>query len=290
MNKSIKIISAFLVALFLLLPMAAMAAVPLASHVFVVVEENHSYSSVVNNASMPYLNSLIRRYGLATQYYANTHPSIGNYLMMTTGKIITNNDAFSGTIPAYDDNIVKHLLSAGKTWKSYAEGLRWTGYTGGDWNGYLKHHNPFSYFPDVAGSTSERQNLVPFSPNFFSDLNNGRLPRYSFIVPNRYDDAHDGTLGQADYWLKTRIAPLISSATFQNNGLLIILFDEGYRSDTSHGGGHVTAVVVGPRVRAGYRYPYLAQHQNLLRLTLEALGVTSYPGAAATANDMVGIF
>ena len=132
--------------------------------------------------------------------------------------------------------------------------------------------------------------MVPFSPNFFSDLNNGRLPRYSFIVPNRYDDAHDGTLGQADYWLKTRIAPLISSATFQNNGLLIILFDEGYRSDTSHGGGHVTAVVVGPRVKAGYRYPYLAQHQNLLRLTLEALGVTSYPGAAASANDMASIF
>jgi len=29
---------------------------------------------------MPYLNSLIAKYGLATNYNADTHPSIGNYL------------------------------------------------------------------------------------------------------------------------------------------------------------------------------------------------------------------
>jgi len=277
----------FVAALFLLLPMGAVAAVPLASHVFVVVEENHSYSSVVGSSSMPYLNSLIRRYGLATQYYADTHPSIGNYFMMTTGRIITNNDSFSGTTST--DNIVRHFLTAGKTWKSYAEGLRWTGYTGGDYLAYVKHHNPFAYFTDVANSTNERQNLVPFS-QFGSDLANGRLPRYSFIVPNVLNDGHSGSLSRADYWLKTHIAPLISSPTFQNNGLLIIVFDESYSSDTSHGGGHVAAVAIGPRVKAGYKYPYLAQHQNLLRLTMEALGVTSYPGAGATANDMVGLF
>src|SRR5436853_7011315 len=111
MNTSImsKKVFAFIAALFLMLPMAAMAAVPLANHVFVVVEENHSYSSVVGSSSMPYLNSLIRRYGLATQYYADTHPSIGNYFMMTTGRIITNNDAFSGTTSA--DNIVRPFLT-----------------------------------------------------------------------------------------------------------------------------------------------------------------------------------
>src|SRR5947209_4861614 len=222
-----KRIFVFVGALFLLFPMAAMAAVPLANHVFVVVEENHSYSSVVGSSSMPYLNSLIRRYGLATQYYADAHPSIGNYFMMTTGRIITNNDAFSGTTSA--DNIVRHFLTAGKTWKSYAEGLPRTGYTGGDVYPYVKHHNPFAYLSDVAGSTNERQNLVSFS-QFGSDLANGRLPRYSFIVPNVLNDAHSGSLSRADSWLYNHIRPLISSPTFQNNGLLIILFDEGYSS------------------------------------------------------------
>src|SRR5207237_4231053 len=111
-----------LVALLLLIAaISSFAAVPQVKHVFVIVEENHSYSSVIGSSSMPYLNGLARRYGLATSYYANAHPSIGNYFMLTTGRTITNNDAYSGTVTS--DNIVRHLLSSGKTWKAYAESL-----------------------------------------------------------------------------------------------------------------------------------------------------------------------
>src|SRR4051794_13612055 len=130
---------------------AAFAAVPRANPVVVVVLENHSYSSVIGNASMPYLNSLANTYGLATQFYGNTHPSIGNYFMMTTGQIITNNDSFTGTVT--NDNIVRHFLSNGVTWKSYAEGLPAAGYTGGNTGTYVKRHNPFAYFSDVANSS-----------------------------------------------------------------------------------------------------------------------------------------
>jgi len=59
-------------------------------HVYLVVLENHSYSSIIGNKSMPWLNGLASRYAYATAYYANTHPSIGNYFELTTGKIITN--------------------------------------------------------------------------------------------------------------------------------------------------------------------------------------------------------
>jgi len=68
-----------------------------------VVEENHSYWQVIGNSAMPYLNSLASQYGLATRYYANVHPSIGNYFMLTDGQIETVNDAFSGTVS--HDNI-----------------------------------------------------------------------------------------------------------------------------------------------------------------------------------------
>src|SRR5437868_12879128 len=100
---------------------------PTFNHVFIVLEENHNYSSVIGSSSMPYLNSLANKYGLATQFYANTHPSIGNYFMMTTGQIITNDDSFNSPVSA--DNIVRHLITAGKTWKSYAESLPSVGYT-----------------------------------------------------------------------------------------------------------------------------------------------------------------
>ncbi len=99
---------------------------PRSSHVIVWVEENHSYSQVIGNQSMPYLNGLASGYGLATQYYADVHPSIGNYLVLTTGVPETIDDAFTGIIA--DDNVVRELVGAGKTWRSYAENLPTVGY------------------------------------------------------------------------------------------------------------------------------------------------------------------
>src|SRR5207249_10767240 len=77
-------------------------------HVFVVTEENTDYASVIGSSLMPYLNGLAQQYGLATQYYANTHPSIGNYFELATGQIITNNDSYSTIVTV--DNIVRQLL------------------------------------------------------------------------------------------------------------------------------------------------------------------------------------
>lgn len=265
---------------------AAATTVPSSTHVFLLVEENHSYSSVIGSSSMPYLNSLAAKYGLATQYYANTHPSIGNYFMLTTGAIITNNDSFCSTIS--NDNIVRHLLTAGKTWKSYAESLPSIGYTGCGSGAYLKRHNPFAYFSDVANS-SEKNNLVPFT-QFSKDLANNALPDFSFIAPNLNDDAHDGTLSQADNWLKANIASLLSNSTFRKDGILIIVFDESDDSDTAHGGGHVAAVVIGPHVKPGSKTAATYQHQSTLKTLLEAIGVKSYPGAAGSAQPITGVF
>jgi phosphatidylinositol-3-phosphatase len=259
---------------------------PLFGHVFLLVEENHSYSEVIGNSDMPYLNGLASQYGLATQYYANVHPSIGNYFMLTTGKIETLDDAFSGTVA--DDNIVRQLVNAGKSWKCYAESLPSSGYTGANSYPYLKRHNPFAYLSDVVG-TSEADNMVPFT-EFSSDLASGALPNFSFIVPNVLNDAHDGSLAQADDWLKRNIDPLVSSPTFQNDGLLIIVFDESETSDVSHGGGHVPAVVVSAKAKKGFQSSTLFQHQSTLRLILSSLGIVTFPGASANAAGMSEFF
>jgi len=251
------------------------------------VEENHQYPDVIGSGAMPYLNSLASKYGLATQYFANTHPSIGNYFMLTTGQILTNNDSDCGTVS--NDNLVRHLIADGKTWKSYAEGLPSVGYTGCDTGAYLKHHNPFSYFTDVVNSSSEAANLVPFS-QFGSDLASNSLPDFSFIVPNVNDDAHNGTLGQADAWLQQNIQPLIASSVFSTDGILIIVFDESILTDTQGGGGHVPAVVIGPKVKPGFTSTTNYQHQSTLRTILEALGANTSLGAAGNAPDMKEFF
>jgi len=257
-------------------------------HVFIVVEENRNYSSVLGSADMPYLNGLATTYAYAKNYYADTHPSIGNYFMLTAGQIITNDDGFSG--PVADDNVVRRLIKAGKTWKEYSEDLPSVGFTGGDSGGYVRHHNPLSYFSDVRDGSSQAQNLVPFT-QFATDLQNQALPNYSFIVPNNQDNAHDGSLAQADSWLQTNIDPLIQSSDFNTpgGGLLIITFDES-GSDNTHGGGHVLWVIVGPGVKKGYTSTATYQHASTLRFMAEAIGITEFPGAAASAPDMGEFF
>jgi phosphatidylinositol-3-phosphatase len=261
------------------------------SHVFIVMEENHSYSDVIGNPAMPYLNSLATTYSVAQGYYANTHPSIGNYFMLTTGQIITNDDNYTQTVTV--DNVVRELLAAGKTWKEYSEALPYQGYDGGNMGEYAERHNPLSYMSDVRNDPTQQQNLVPF-PQLALDIINHALPNYGFIVPDLLDDAHDGTLAQADTWLRVNIAPLLSSSDFNTpgGGLLIIVFDESESSDGEFGGGHVAWVAVGPNVNPGYppagslNPVTLYQHQSTCRFMLKLAGVTTFPGAAATAPDM----
>ena len=245
-------------------------------HVFIVAEENHNYADVVGSASMPYLNGLSTQYGLATNYFANSHPSIGNYFEVSTGDTIINNDSFTGTVT--NDNIIRELVKAGRTWKAYVEG----------YPSYDANHVPMSYFSDIRNDATHAARMVPFT-QLASDLANGTLPQFSFITPNTCNDAHSCSLSTADTWLKTKIDPLIQSAAFQKDGLLIIWWDES-ASDHTNGGGKVAWTVVSPFAKRGYQSTAFYRHQSTLRLMLRALGVFVYPGDAATAPDMDEFF
>lgn len=275
--------------------------VPRFSHVFIVVEENHSFSAVIGNSSMPYLNGLASANGLATQYFADSHPSLPNYFMLTVGAgaSITGTAGDSYTSVITQDNAVRALTAAGKSWKFYGEALPAPGYLGADSGSYLQHHNPFVYLSDVQSSSAQTANIVPFT-QLASDMANNLLPDYAFIVPDVNDDAHncpvgmsacsdDQMLGAADQWLSASIGPLLASTAFQNS-LLIVTFDESAASDTAHGGGQVATVIVSPLAKAGYQSTTLYQHESALRLMMEGLGVTDLPGAAATAPDMGEFF
>ena len=258
-------------------------------HIIIVVEENTDYASVIGTTAMPYLNGLVSQYGLATQYYANTHPSIGNYMALSTGQVLTNDDSQTPTsFPVSVDNIVRELVAAGRTWKAYAEDLPSVGYTSGNTGNYAVRHNPLAYMTDVQNSSTQVQNLVPFT-QFASDLASGNLPDFSFIVPNLCDDAHNCSITTADTWLQANIDPLIKSALFQKDGLLIITTDES-EADNTNGGGRVVTVLVSPFAKAGYQSTTLYQHQSTLRLMLGGLGVTVFPGAAASAPTMSEFF
>src|SRR5262245_914212 len=272
--------------------------VPQFKHVFVLVEENTNYSSVIGSAAMPYLNSLTNQYGLATNFFANTHPSLGNYFVLTTGEVVSNDTNFACAVTV--DNLVRQFANAGKTWRAYAESIPSVGYTGADVYPYSKHHNPFVYFSDVLNSSAQKQNVVPFT-QLASDLGSGSLPDFAFIIPNLQSDMHDcppgmtsctlnDKLAYGDQWLQNNIAPLISNPEFQQNGLLIITFDEASSSDSAFGGGKVATIVVSPKVRPAYRSTTFYQHEHLLRTVIAAMGMNTFMGASKWAGDMAEFF
>jgi len=265
---------------------------PQSKHVVLVMEENSSYSTVVDSSQWSNLNILIKEGALPTNYYADTHPSIGNYLTLTTGQILTNDD---GSIQVWNvDNIARRMLASGVSFKVYAEGIT-QGYVGGNTGLYLIRHNPFSLLSDVAEkATVANQVICPFT-QFATDLANNALPEFSFIVPDVDDDAHDGTPQQADSWLQTNVVvPLSSYSAFAagGDGVLIVDFDEAATSDTDYGGGHISPVLWGPIVKVGYMQTSTTvyQHESMLRTIMEGLGLADPPGAAASAPSLSEFF
>jgi phosphatidylinositol-3-phosphatase len=266
-------------------------------HVFLIVLENHSFSEVLGGGAMPFLRSLATQHGVAANYFANTHPSIGNYFMLTSGQIVTNDDSFTGTVA--DDNIARALGGAGKTWKAYMESLPSVGYLGPDVYPYFKRHNPFAYFSDVLNSPALASNIVPF-PQLFGDLSAAALPQFAYIVPNVENSAHDcpggGTactdtdkLAAADRWLQANIGPLINNPSLVNS-VFIITWDESVDTDLANGGGQVATVLVGAHVKQAFTSGTFFQHQSTLRLILELLRVNDFPGSSAGAPQMGGFF
>jgi acid phosphatase len=266
---------------------------PASKHVVMVMEENQSYSTVVGNTGgWPHLNALISQGALATNYYADTHPSIGNYFMLTTGQTLTNDD--TSTTVWNVDNIARRMLAANVPFKVYAEGIT-NGYLGGNTGLYVIRHNPFAMLSDVAGNPQAADAVLwPFT-QFIADEASHALPEFSFVVPDINDDAHSGTQQQADDWLQANvIGPLSGDPAFEpgGDGILIVTFDEALDTDTTHGGGHVAAIFWGPNVKAGFQQTSTTvfQHESMLRTVMEALGLPDPPGAAAGAPGMAEFF
>ncbi len=272
---------------------SAAAVVPASKHVVLVVEENQSYSTVAgNSAGWPHLNAMIAKGALATNYYADSHPSIGNYFALTTGQVITTDD--NSTAVENVDNIARRMLTSKVPFKVYAEGIA-QGYLGGNKGLYLIRHNPFALLSDIAGNTQVADTVIwPFT-QFGADVSKNALPSLSFIVPDIDDDAHSASAEQADGWLQANvIGPLSGSPAFQpgGDGILAVVFDEAAVSDSTHGGGHVVAAFWGPNVSSGYMQASstVYQHESLLRTVMESLQLPNPPGGAATAPDMAEFF
>jgi hypothetical protein len=249
------------------------------SHVIVIVMENKEETDIIGSHASPYANRLAREYGLATQSYSITHPSLPNYLALTSGS--TKGVSSDCTdCHAAGANIVDQLEAAHISWKAYLEDQPTPCFTGSDAGGYAKKHNPFIYYNDLAG-TARCQKLVGFR-QLSSDLRRGRLPRYAWISPNLCDDGHDCGAATGDRFL-ARTVPLLLRE-LGPHGFLLLTWDEGSSNNGccsgAAQGGRVATILAGPDVRRGARDGQPVDHYGVLGTIEEAFGLPPLAGAA----------
>jgi acid phosphatase len=265
-----------------------------------ITEENHSYEDIVGNPQMPYYNQLIQQYGLANQFYADQHSSLPALMWLVAGAPVEpNNLTVSCNHP--EDNVVREVLAQGYSWRAYQENLPYAGYQalyGGAGDSYYRRHNPLIDFTDVCPGTGQDTNSVPFT-QMATDFEQIGTVNYAYITPDVNDDAHNGTLQQADQWLQDNLPAILARPEFGpgGDGILFIVWDEADLTDdrcsssVAQGcGGRTATLVIGPGVIAGYQSQIIYHSENVLSTICAAMGLSPCPGAAQNAAPMADFF
>jgi len=236
--------------------------------VFVIVMENRSYSQAITGR---YTSQLAAQYGVATNYRGVSHPSLPNYLAMTSGSTWGITDDGFQNLPA--GGLGAQLTAAGIEWRAYMEGM--TGSCLRNGNGYALKHNPFAYY----GSACPAQ-VVPFS-QFSRDMA-AAAPRFVWITPNMCHDGHDCSTAIADQWLAETVPTILASSAWQNNGVLFITWDEGEDSANSV----LTLAIQPDPLNHSSAKPY--NHYSLLAAIEDRFGLGRL-GSAAQAEPMTDL-
>lgn len=291
----------FVVLGLVLLSTISWAQVPQSRHVWLLTEENHSYEAAIGNSSMPYFNSLASKYGLATQYYAEQHNSISALMWLVAGQPITANN---NTTTCYSvNNLGRRLIAQGYKWRSYQEDLPYAGFEGTSNLNYVRRHNPIIDFTDTCAS-SQKVNSVPYT-QLATDIANHATPNFAYLTPSLANDAHNGTLATADYWISKHVPAILALPEFRpgGDGVLFIVWDEadlssdGVTQDNRCAsnipkgcGGRVATLVIGPQVKPHYKSSVRYDHANLLSTVCALMGLSSCPGAGAVGLPMSDFF
>jgi hypothetical protein len=257
--------------------------VPRFSHVILIVFENHEVNEVLGRSDAPTFNRLASKYATISQYTAVAHPSLPNYLALVSGSTQgIDSDCTSCLVSGR--SLADTLAASRKTWKTYAEGLPSTGFTGASSGRYAKKHNPFVYFRRNL-VPARLQRIVPLT-RFTADLRGRRLPSFSLVVPDLCHDMHDCGVATGDTWLGSFVRPLLRGSVLKNS-VIFVVFDEG-TTDVG-GGGRVAALALGPLVRRQSQSTIATNHYGLLRTIEAGLGLPLL-GQSGGARPIVGIW
>lgn len=189
---------ALLAALVLGAPVQALASGEHArkvDRIFVIMLENHSQSGVIGNPNAPFINQMAKTYALAAKYYGVTHPSLPNYIALTSGSTWWVND--DNPNDRFDHaNLVDQLEQRHIRWAAYMEAMPGAGYLGDFYPGpqaklYASKHNPFVLYDGIRNNPARLGRIKPYTA-LADDLNGPRPPDFVWISPDQCNDMHGG--------------------------------------------------------------------------------------------------
>ncbi len=318
---------AVMVALALMVPLTASAHVATRDtnnsgidnfqHVFVIMMENTSYTSLIGNPHAPFINSTATNYGLATNYFGVTHPSQPNYIAATSGSTngVTNDNDTTINVP----NIVDQLETHGKTWKAYMQSLSLCTTKLDHACGnqlYERKHDPFVSYQDVQSNPARMANIVDLS-QLNADLASGKVPDYVWISPDQCHDMHgrggggssdpcdfsneDKLIQTGDRFLSDTVGQIMASRAWTGNSVIFITWDESDFPfidtngccDANPGGGHVVTLTISHSDHSARTSNVAYNHYSML-VTIEGgwkLGCLAFTCDTANVqpmSDLVG--
>jgi phospholipase C len=279
-------------------PATGRAGVPGFGHVFVVLMENLGYTAALET---PGFASLARRYAFATEYYAAAHPSLPNYIELTSGGTwgIT-----SDCVECFVDqpNLGVQLSRAGISWGAYMEGIPSRCFLQ-DYGGaaYAAKHDPFRYYSSIRASAALCSHIQPLGD--LTPLLAGApsaVPRFVWVTPDLCHDGHDCPPGDAASWLDGFVGLITASAAWRQGGALFVTWDEGNGGDASTvgaggavagccGGGHVLTLVIAPGLTPATEVSVPYTHASLLATVEDAFRLPLLAGAR-TATPLAAFF
>jgi len=244
--------------------------IPKIDHIVIIVEENRSFASLVNNSDAPYINQLLKTGSTAVNYSA---VSKNPYIALTSGSLTSipnscnpkNTECQTGVA-----NITDEIEKSGRTWKMYAEGMPRTCYPNNSGE-YVVRHNPFMFYSDIINDAKRCNNhIVPYS-KLISDIKDSNIPNYSFISPNVCNDMHNCSTAIGDLWLSKNVPLILSSAAFaKQKSLLVITWDEGSKKDNK-----VLTIFLGNAAKKGYVSNEKFNHYSMIRTIEHIWGLES---------------
>jgi YVTN family beta-propeller protein len=260
--------------------------VPRYQHVFLFYFENEDFHQIVGNTRQaPYLNSLLPHASLLGQFYAEEHPSDGNYLAIAGGSTFgVPLDDPAEENPLYTinaSNISTEIDGAHETWKAYLQSA--AGPCDDTVHGYYwDDDQPMMYFADVRERAAYcASHVVPLA-SLPADLRKtSTTPNFAWVSPDDCFDMEGCGIRAGDDFLKAELGLIMRSPAWtRQRSLAIITFDED-NTDYQHPAQRVATIVLGSRgVRQGYDSPVRYTHYSLLRTIEAALGL-----GTLTAND-----